>query len=142
MSDTAPAPSTPTVQPDGLPPGHAALRTIAMPADTNPNGDIFGGWLLSQMDIAGGITAYERAAGRVVTVAIDAISFHEPVAVGDVVSCYTTIQKIGRTSLRIAIETYVRRRGSGATIKVTDGTFIYVAVDEQGRPRPLLMPPT
>ena len=120
---------------DPLPAGHAALRTVAMPADTNPNGDIFGGWLISQMDLAGGIKAYETAGGRVVTVAIDAISFHEPVSVGDVVSCYAALEHVGRTSMRFAVEVYVRRRNGGHTVKVTDGTFIYVAIDAQGRPR-------
>lgn len=117
--------------------GEPALRTIAMPADANPNGDIFGGWILSQMDLAGGVTAFARTNGRVVTVAIDAITFHDPVFIGDLVSCYAHIERIGRTSIRIQVDTLVRRRNSGASIKVTEGVFTYVAVDAEGRPRPI-----
>ena len=113
----------------------ATLRTVAMPAVANPNGDVFGGWLLSQMDLAGGVAAYDRANGRVTTVAIDAITFHEPVMIGDVVSCYTIIERIGRTSIRIKVDTFVRRRHSHDTVKVTEGTFTYVAIDDNGRPR-------
>jgi acyl-CoA thioesterase YciA len=119
------------------PTGEPALRTIAMPADANPTGDIFGGWILSQMDLAGGATAFARANGRVATVAIDAISFHDPVFVGDLVSCYTRIVRVGRTSIRIQVDTLVRRRAQGDPIKVTEGTFTYVAIDETGRPRPV-----
>jgi acyl-CoA thioesterase YciA len=119
------------------PTGEPALRTIAMPADANPNGDIFGGWILSQMDLAGGATAFARANGRVATVAIDAITFHEPVFVGDLVSCYAAIERVGKTSMRIRVDTLVRRRARGEPIKVTEGIFTYVAIDEQGRPRPV-----
>jgi acyl-CoA thioesterase YciA len=114
-----------------------ALRTIAMPADTNPNGDIFGGWLLSQMDLAGGSVASQRARGRVVTVALTGMTFHLPVHVGDEVSCYGVIEKVGRTSITIRVETWVRRRDGGETVKVTEGTFTYVAIDKTGRPRPV-----
>ena len=117
--------------------GDPALRTIAMPADANPHGDIFGGWILSQMDLAGSVTAFARTDGRVVTVAIDAITFHDPVFIGDLVSCYTRIEFIGRTSIRIQVDTLARRRTSGESIKVTEGVFTYVAVDAQGRPRPI-----
>lgn len=117
--------------------GEPALRTIAMPADANPNGDVFGGWILSQMDLAGGATAFARTNGRVVTVAIDAITFHDPVFIGDLVSCYTRIERIGRTSMRIQVDTLVRRRARGAPIKVTEGIFTYVAIDDDGRPRPI-----
>lgn len=115
--------------------GEPALRTIAMPADANPNGDIFGGWLLSQMDLAGGATAYHRAGGRVATVAIDAITFHAPVYVGDLVSCYAHIERTGRSSIRIKVETMVRRHEGNHVVKVTEGTFTYVAIDARGRPR-------
>jgi acyl-CoA thioesterase YciA len=108
-----------------------------MPADTNPNGDIFGGWLLSQMDIAGGIAAGQRARGRVATIAIEAMKFHKPVVVGDEVSCYTEITKIGRSSITIAIETWVRRLDGDQRIKVTEGVFTYVALDSHRRPRPV-----
>ena len=113
-----------------------ALRTVAMPADTNPNGDIFGGWLLSQMDIAGGSHAYKECRSRVVTVAIDAITFHRPVKVGDEVSCYCKTVHEGRTSIGVYIETWVRRRDSGEQHKVTEGKISYVAIDETGAPTP------
>src|ERR671931_2294198 len=95
-----------------------ALRSIAMPADANPNGDIFGGWLLAQMDLAGGNVAAQRAQGRVATVAITAMTFHLPVFVGDEVSCYAEIEKVGRTSITIRIETWVRRGRTGERVKV------------------------
>lgn len=123
--------------PAGLPPGAPALRTIAMPGDANPNGDIFGGWLLSQMDLAGSVVAYDRAEGRVATVAIDAMTFLQPVYIGDLVSCYATLQKTGRSSMRILVETFVRRRASAEVVKVTEGSFTYVAIDPNGRSRPL-----
>ncbi len=116
----------------------AAVRTLAMPADTNSAGDIFGGWVMSQMDIAGEITARQRARARVVTVAIDGMEFHQPVYVGDVVSCYTEITRVGKSSLTIHIEAVAMRDISGESIKVTEGTFVYVALDENGRPRPVL----
>ena len=116
----------------------AAVRTLAMPADTNSAGDIFGGWVMSQMDIAGEITARQRARARVVTVAIDGMEFHQPVYVGDVVSCYTEITRVGKSSLTIHIEAVAMRGISGESIKVTEGTFVYVALDENGRPRPVL----
>jgi acyl-CoA thioesterase YciA len=119
------------------PQGEPALRAIAMPADTNPAGDIFGGWLLSQMDLAAGTTAHHRARGRVVTVAIEAMTFHKPVHVGDEVSCYTQIQRVGRTSMAIRVETWRRPSHGGAQIKVTEGVFTYVAVGADGRPRPV-----
>ena len=113
-----------------------ALRTIAMPADTNPNGDIFGGWLLAQMDLAGGVVALRRAGGRVATVGIEAMTFHKPVYVGDEVSCFAHVEKVGRTSIRVRVETWVRRqRGAGDAIKVTEGVFTYVAIGDDRRPR-------
>lgn len=120
-----------------LPKGQPALRTIAMPADANPNGDIFGGWLLSQMDLAGSVVAYERARGRVATVAIDAMSFRQPVFIGDLVSCYATVRRVGNTSVQVEVETYVRRRESRALVLVTDGFFTFVAIDRRGNPRPV-----
>lgn len=113
-----------------------ALRTIAMPADTNPNGDIFGGWLLAQMDLAGGVVALRRAGGRVATVGIEAMTFHKPVYVGDEVSCYAFVEKVGRTSIRIRVETWVRRqRTAPDPVKVTEGVFTYVAIGEDRKPR-------
>ncbi len=116
-----------------------ALQTIAMPADANPAGDIFGGWVLSQMDLAGGVVARRHVTGRFATVAIEAMKFHKPVAVGDLVSCYGEIVRIGRTSVAVHLETWVRR-GSGAEppVKVTEGVFTYVALDENRRPRPIV----
>jgi acyl-CoA thioesterase YciA len=118
-----------------LPQGELAVRLIAMPADTNANGDIFGGWVLSQMDQAGGIAAVERAQGRVVTVAIEAMTFIRPVRVGDVLCVYTSVEKVGRTSMKIHIEAWAQRFRSHLTEKVTDGAFTFVAIDEDGRPR-------
>ncbi len=122
----------------GAPPeAEPALRTLAMPADANANGDIFGGWVLAQMDLAGAVPAVARAEGRIVTVAVEAMRFHAPIAVGDLVTCYARVTRSGRTSITVAIETWARRRLTGAAIKVTEGTFVYVAIDEEGRPRPL-----
>lgn len=118
-----------------------AMRTIAMPADTNPNGDIFGGWLLAQMDLAGGNVAVRRARGRVATVAITAMTFHLPVFVGDEVSCYGTVERVGRSSIAIRVETWVRRARTGDREKVTEGLFTYVAIDENRRPRPVPQEP-
>jgi acyl-CoA thioesterase YciA len=134
MPDPTAAPSTaPEVPPDTDP----AIRTIAMPADTNPHGDIFGGWLLCQMDLAGASVAVRRAGGRVVTVAITAMAFHRPVCVGDQVSCYGSVEKIGTTSITIKVESWALR-GTGTTpIKVTEGLFTYVRVGPDGRPQPI-----
>jgi acyl-CoA thioesterase YciA len=109
-----------------------------MPADANPSGDIFGGWLISQMDIAGGITARAKALGRVATIAVTGFTFHKPVLVGDVVCCYADIHKIGRTSITIALEAWVlRQHDTEELIKVTEGVFTYVAIDKIGNPRPV-----
>jgi len=118
-----------------LPEGELTLRTLAMPADVNVNGDIFGGWVLSQMDIAGGIVAGKRAEGRVATVAIDAMKFIRPVKVGDVLCIYAQVERVGRTSLGIGIEAWVLRDRIGEREKVTEAVFTFVAIDEQGRPR-------
>ena len=119
-------------------PNTAIIRTVPRPADSNASGDIFGGWILSQMDIAGGVVAAERAQGRVVTVAIDAMRFHLPVYVGDLISVFATVAKVGRTSMDIHIETYVhRRKNADEELLVTEGTFVFVAIDEHGRPRPI-----
>ena len=119
------------------PSGEAALSTIAMPGDANPAGDIFGGWLLSQMDLAGSIPATERAKGRVATVAIEAMKFHRAVLVGDRVRCYAEVQRVGRTSMNIKIETWVSRLGVPGMLKVTEGVFTYVAIDNNRHPRPV-----
>jgi len=119
------------------PHGTLTVRTLAMPADTNPAGDIFGGWVMSQMDIAGGIAAFERAMGRVVTVAVDSMTFISPVKVGDVLCIYCTISKVGRTSITVDIEAYARRNRISDRVKVTEGSFIYVALDDDGKPRPV-----
>lgn len=122
---------------DQTPAGEPALRTLAMPADANPNGDIFGGWVLSQMDLAGAVPAIRRAAGRVATVAVDAMRFHKPVFIGDLVSCYAEVTHVGTTSLSVKIETWAERRDGAAMVKVTEGTFVYVAIDKEGQPRPV-----
>lgn len=116
-----------------------ALRAIAMPADANPHGDIFGGWLLSQMDLAGSSVATRRAHGRVVTIAVTEMTFQKPVFIGDEVTCYAEIVKTGRTSITVRVESWVRRaRGvDHDEIKVTEGVFTYVAVDPDRSPRPL-----
>jgi acyl-CoA thioesterase YciA len=119
------------------PRGELMIRTLAMPADTNQNGDIFGGWVLGQMDIAGGVACFERAKGRVATVAVESMTFHRPVRVGDVLCCYVEIIRVGRTSMTTFIEAWVLRRGEGTRERVTEGRFTYVAIDEQGRPRPV-----
>ncbi|MGE5517954.1 MAG: acyl-CoA thioesterase [Bacteroidota bacterium] len=120
------------------PNGRLSIRTVAMPADTNPNGQIFGGWLMSQMDLAGGTHAFQRTRGRVVTVAVDAMEFHQPVEVGDELTCYTDIIRIGNTSLAIRVEAWVRRRCLEVNqVKVTSATFTYVAVDENRKKRPV-----
>ena len=116
----------------------AELRTVAMPADTNPSGDIFGGWLLSQMDVAGGTYAMARTGGRVATVGVEAMSFHRPVYVGDRVSCHCRVERVGRTSITVHVETWVRRTRYGRTpeeIKVTEGMFTFVALGEEGGKR-------
>ena len=126
------------ISPETAPPSREpALRAIAMPADANPNGDIFGGWVLSQMDLAGGSAASQRARGRVATVAITGMTFHLPVFVGDEVSCYATLAKVGHTSLTFHIETWARRHQSGERVKVTEGLFTYVAIGPDRRPRPV-----
>jgi len=120
------------------PPNGPHLRTIAMPADANASGDIFGGWTLSQMDLAGGSFAAEHAHDRVATVAIEAMRFLRPVAVGDEVSCYCALVKTGDTSIEVRVETWARGRGRGrAPEKVTEGVFTYVALGEDGKPRAL-----
>lgn len=119
------------------PKGNLTIRTVAMPADTNANGDIFGGWVMSRMDQAGGIAGVDRAKGRVVTVAVDAMTFIQPVKVGDVLSVYTRVTGIGRTSMKIAIEAWATRFLTDQSDKVTDATFTFVAVDDTGRPRPV-----
>src|SRR6201997_1827219 len=119
------------------PSGDLCTRTLAMPADTNQNGDIFGGWLLSQMDISGGVFAAKITKTRNVTVAIDAINFRKPVNVGDLVSVYGTQVRIGRTSVTVHLEAWVTRRKETQSILVTDGNFTYVSIDDQGRPQPI-----
>ena len=120
-----------------LPQGMPLIRVMAMPADANPNGDIFGGWLLSQMDLAGGSLAAQRAKGRCATVAVDGMVFHEPVFVGDEVSCYGELVRTGRTSMTVRIEAWRRHLPSDEVRKVTEATFTYVAIGEDRRPRPL-----
>ncbi|MEM8689535.1 MAG: acyl-CoA thioesterase [Pseudomonadota bacterium] len=119
------------------PQGELTTRTLAMPADANPSGDIFGGWVLSQMDIAGGICAGQRAKGRVATVAVNAMSFIRPVNVGDILCVYATIERVGRTSISVILEAWALRGRLGERVKVTEGTFTFVALDRDGNPRPV-----
>jgi len=119
------------------PKGALTFRTLAMPADTNPAGDIFGGWVMSQMDIAGAIAAVERAEGRVVTVAVEAMTFIAPVKVGDILCVYTSIERVGTTSITVAVEAWARRNRLDDRVKVTDGHFVYVALGDDGHKRPI-----
>ncbi|MBF0680612.1 MAG: acyl-CoA thioesterase [Devosia sp.] len=119
------------------PDGALTIRTIAMPADTNPAGDIFGGWVMSQMDLAGAIAAVERVRGRVVTVAVEAMTFIAPVKVGDVLCVYTKVERVGTTSITIALEAWVRRNRLDDRQKVTEARFVYVSLDENGQKRPI-----
>ncbi len=119
------------------PRGQLSLRTLAMPKDANPSGDIFGGWVLSQMDIAAGMTASQRSHGRVATVAIDAMSFKLPVFVGDILCVYTDVVGIGTTSMKIHVEAWALRESVGVRVKVTEGLFTFVAIDKDRKPRPV-----
>jgi acyl-CoA thioesterase YciA len=119
------------------PRGDLCIRTLAMPADTNANGDIFGGWLLSQMDIGGGMSASKVAKSPTVTVAIEAMNFRKPVYVGDLVSVFANLVRVGRTSITVHLEAWVLRRKELQSILVTDGNFTYVSIDDHGRPQAL-----
>jgi len=119
------------------PKGELVIRTIAMPKDTNPSGDIFGGWLMSQMDLGAGILAGKTAKARVVTVAMEGMSFLQPVWVGDTVDCYAWVERIGRTSMTIPVEVWVQRNRLGQQMRVTRAVFTCVAVDEAGKPIPV-----
>jgi acyl-CoA thioesterase YciA len=119
------------------PKGEPLIRAIAMPADANPSGDIFGGWLMSQMDLAAANAASRRCRGRCATVAVDAMIFHQPVFIGDEVSLYANIVHVGRTSMTIRVEAWRRSRTDEVRNKVTEATFTFVATDENRRPRPL-----
>jgi len=120
---------------DPVPNGELVLQTLALPKDTNSNGDIFGGWLLSQMDLAGAIAAREIARGRVTTVAVGSMVFLRPVPVGSTVSCYCEILEIGRSSIKTLVEVWVKQYDRNAQQKVTEGDFVYVAIDDTGRTR-------
>lgn len=126
----------PNLEPNAPEPrGQLASRILAMPGDTNPKGDIFGGWIMSLMDMAGKMSATTVAGGRVVTVAVDRIVFRQPVNVGDVVCCYTDLVRTGRSSITLSIEVWAIRQGQGARVMVTDAVFTFVAIDDDGRPR-------
>ncbi len=138
MTNKPPAGRPAAALDDGEPKGEMAIRTLAMPADANPHGDIFGGWVLAQMDIAGGITAAFRARGRVGTVGVTSMAFHKPVLVGDVVCCYCDIDRVGTTSITVHVEVWVTRGGAAVRrIKVTEGVFTYVAIGDDGAKRPV-----
>ena len=121
------------------PDGKLILRTLAMPSDTNASGDIFGGWIMSQMDLGGAILAKELAKGRVVTVTVDKMIFHLPISVGDVVCCYGTLVRLGRTSMQVKVDVFIKQvyEGTRERFKVTEALFTYVAIDKEGKPRPI-----
>jgi len=129
MSASVPSPTEPH--------GELVIRTIAMPADTNPSGDIFGGWLMSQMDLGAAIYARNLSRSRVTTVAVDGMAFLNPVSVGDIINCYASLLKVGHTSMKIDVEAWVQRGADGKLLRVTEGVFTYVAIDEAGRPHPV-----
>jgi acyl-CoA thioesterase YciA len=121
-----------------LPDREPALRVMPMPADANPNGDIFGGWVMSHVDVAGAVPALRRARGRVVTVAVNSFVFKEPVLIGDIVSFYATVTHVGRTSITVDVEVYAQRNFSNeVTVRVTEASLTYVAVGADRKPRPL-----
>jgi acyl-CoA thioesterase YciA len=125
-----------TVDRDPMPSGELSIQTVAMPKDTNASGDIFGGWLVSQMDIAGAISASREAEGRVATVAIEGMSFMVPVKVGSLITCYTEVRSVGRSSIQVQVEVWMDSLAGREQIqKVTEGTFVFVAIDEQGNTR-------
>lgn len=126
------------IEQSATPTGNLTLQTITMPADTNPFGDIFGGWVMAQMDIAGAIHANEVAQGRVTTVAVGSMVFIRPVPVGAVISCYTSTLRIGNTSIRVKVEVWIKDFLTHHIIQVTQGEYVYVAIDEHGRKRPVL----
>ncbi len=123
------------------PNGELITRTIAMPADTNTNGDIFGGWIMSMMDIASGIIASSTARTRVTTVAVDGMTFHQPVLVGDTVACYGKLEKIGNTSMKINMEVWSQRHIQSKHICVTEAIFTYVSIDDDGKPTKIQVHP-
>ena len=122
---------------DVQPRGELTVRIPAMPADANANGDIFGGWVMSQMDLAAGIRAAERARGRVATIAVNALTFKKPVKIGDTLCVYSTIEKVGRSSMTLAIEAWTKGRAAHERTKVTEASFVMVAIDDDGRPIPV-----
>jgi acyl-CoA thioesterase YciA len=121
------------------PRGEVTIQTLAMPKDTNPNGDIFGGWLVSQMDLAASVLAKKISLGRVATVAINSMVFHKPVHVGDIVSCHAELCKTGSTSMTINVEVWIRQPDSDIKSRVTEGTFVFVAIDNKGKPRKVVL---
>ena len=140
MPDTEMPPTENSVQENlkmGLPDRDPVLRVVPMPSDANHTGDIFGGWIMSQVDIAGAIPAIELAQGRVATVAVNSFTFKQPVIIGDVVSFYAKVVRVGRTSITVDVEVYARRRSLREVVKVTEATLTYVAVDDNRRPRPV-----
>jgi acyl-CoA thioesterase YciA len=122
---------------DEQPQGELTIRVLAMPADMNPSGDIFGGWILSQMDIAGGVFSRKLVKDRVVTISVESTTFKLPVFVGDTLCCYVSVSKKGRTSICVKIEAWVNRDGSDRRIKVTEGEFTYVNIDSNRKPSPI-----
>lgn len=138
VSNPPPAPVYPSAQSQGLPEGMPELRVVPMPSDSNVHGDVFGGWIMAQVDIAGSLPATRRANGRVVTVAVNSFVFRNPVFVGDLLSFYAHVVKVGRTSITVNVEVYAERsRLQAQTVKVTEATLTYVATDDERKPRAL-----
>ncbi|WP_075187128.1 acyl-CoA thioesterase [Teredinibacter haidensis] len=127
----------PSIDEDPKPTGELVLQTLALPRDTNSNGDIFGGWLMSQMDLGGAIAARQVARGRVTTVAVGSMAFLRPVPVGSIVSCYCETIDVGRASVKTLVEVWVKQYDKSEQQKVTEGEFVYVAIDDTGRTRPI-----
>jgi len=117
--------------------GEPVIRAVAMPADTNPSGDIFGGWLMAHMDMAAGSVAARRAKGRCVTVAVTSMTFHEPVKVGDELSVYASVVKVGKSSITVEVEAWRRQLSKPERTRVTEGGFVFVAIDSERKPRPV-----
>lgn len=133
----------PSIRPRDLTKRHLTCRVAAMPADTNASGDVFGGWLMGQADIAGSILAFEATAGRIATRAVSDFQFLRPILVGDLVSCYAYLTKIGRTSVQVHVEVEVERPASpGEAMRVAEATLTYVALDDKGKPRPVMAVPS
>lgn len=141
MMNTASKDKCAPTEPPSAPKGELVIRTLAMPADANGNGDIFGGWVMAQMDMGGAVIARRVAKRRITTVAVEAMNFLYPIYIGDLVSCYACLEKIGRSSMQINVEVWVERAMTDKPLRTTKALFTYVALDESGRPVPVTSKP-